>query len=570
MTLSTLDIDHIELEQIDDGATSEFNSFEIDRAKRTMDEFEADDIWVVGSFSDDIWAFEDKDLRVGSRVIFDFSKLEPVVLQSKLKLDLKSVVKCWVVQLLESYRLRVVQRHYSRLIWVLESSNGFNRNHAEAFKKSFMNITNESTRASYITTAMNFIDYTQFEEMSVYIPTLLEIRSSTTVRVFARTLPPSQDVLRFSFFLEKYFSELKDSVEDGNNKILYYPLLIWWKLTTIIPLRASEFCIMARNCLVVDNSKAHLKLPRTKSPKNVQVYDRVLINSQMLQLINEYFSLTEKLGETKTLISYRSIRAAHESLGSIGNQGRGYLKLNSDYFSINILRQLIHRFYFEILEKKYNVSIEKSNWVRPNDTRHIAFISLMMQGISPVEIARLGGHTTIQSQYHYSRHVEYWIDTSVNKLLGKYKHTLSAQDHSGGGYIPRDIVLATVKPGTTDSVLPLEIGYCSDSQQRCETDVLGVRGCMFGCSHWRITKQELREKRETVKELIVTKKKKIHELFTFMKSLHEQILKDEFKGKSIDFQTRLKTTAKQIEHEIEDLAKFGANTFVGGSIQYEQ
>ncbi len=36
--------------------------------------------------------------------------------------------------------------------------------------------------------------------------------------------------------------------------------------------------------------------------------------------------------------------------------------------------------------------VEQEYQLRPNDSRHIAFISLMMQGYSPIEIARLGGH----------------------------------------------------------------------------------------------------------------------------------------------------------------------------------
>lgn len=566
MTYSTLDIDEIELELIDDEATSQFGfTFEIDRAKRTMDEFESDGALVTGSFSDDIWVFEGKEnqsLNVGERTAFDFSKLEPFAFQFKLKLDLKLVVKCWVVQLLENYIIKTVQQNFYRLIWALDLSNGFNPNHTETFKKAAMDITNENTRANYISTVLNFMDYAQFEEMSVYKPKLREISSSTKRFTVTRTLPPSQEVLRFSFFLEKYLNELKDSVEDFNNKISFYPLLIWWKLTTIIPLRPSEFCMIERNCLVPEDSKTYLKLPRTKNPKNVQVCDRVFIDSEMVQLISEYLTLTGEFGKTKTLISYRSIATAHSSLKRLGSRS---LKRNNEYFSAGVLGTLIQRFYSEILDKKYSVSIEKSNWVRPNTTRHIAFISLMMQGISPVEVARLGGHSTIEAQYHYSGHVEYWIDTSVNKLLEKYKHTLSTQDHSGGGYIPRAIVLASVKPGTTDAVLLLKIGYCSDRQQRCETDVPGAEGCMSGCDHWRITKKELREKREVIKELVATKKKKIHELFVFMNSLHEQILKDEFNGKSVDIHTRLKTTAKQIEHEIEGLAKFAANhPIIGG------
>lgn len=87
---------------------------------------------------------------------------------------------------------------------------------------------------------------------------------------------------------------------------------------------------------------------------------------------------------------------------------------------------------------------------------------------------------------------------------------------------------------------------------------------VFGCDHWRITRAELREKQETIADLVASKKKKIHELFAFIRSLHKQLLKEEFEGKSIDAYARLKTTVQQVEHEVEGLAKFGINPFAGG------
>ena len=126
------------------------------------------------------------------------------------------------------------------------------------------------------------------------------------------------------------------------------------------------------------------------------------------------------------------------------------------------------------------------------------------------------------------------------------------------------------KAGTTNAKLPLEVGYCSDIEQKCETDELDPSGCIFNCSHWRITPVEFIEKKEYIKELASIRKKNIHELYAFLMSLHEKILYDEFKGKSPVFHSRLKTTSLQIEHEVVSLARFGANPFVGGLIQYEQ
>src|SRR5699024_12777022 len=59
--------------------------------------------------------------------------------------------------------------------------------------------------------------------------------------------------------------------------------------------------------------------------------------------------------------------------------------------------------------------------IRPNDTRHFAFLNLMTQGYHPVEIARLGGHNSLNSQYHYHQHVEYWVASEVMELMLNFK-----------------------------------------------------------------------------------------------------------------------------------------------------
>ena len=74
------------------------------------------------------------------------------------------------------------------------------------------------------------------------------------------------------------------------------------------------------------------------------------------------------------------------------------MKRNSSQFNIRNLETLIPRFY-RTIEQVYGFKIEKEHYLRTNDTRHIAFVSLMMQGYSPVEIARLGD--TKQSKRNY-------------------------------------------------------------------------------------------------------------------------------------------------------------------------
>lgn len=193
----------------------------------------------------------------------------------------------------------------------------------------------------------------------------------------------------------------------------------------------------------------------------------------------------------------------------------------------------------------------------------------MMQGVSPIEIARLANHKTISMQLSYAHHTEYWIDSEVFALLQKFKLAQSSQSNleinasdnkkkkgvlkgslNLAPHIPNDILLKAFKPPTTrDCKKPLkEIGFCSDEQQRCETE-----DCIF-CNHWRVTSEELTEKSNVIKEKLAKSNRNINELITFMKNLHSIMLSDEFsKVNPLNF-NKLKSTSYQIKDSVREIA----------------
>src|SRR5699024_12053640 len=99
-------------------------------------------------------------------------------------------------------------------------------------------------------------------------------------------------------------------------------------------------------------------------------------------LLINYIELTEEYGESETLISYRSLIYAD-------NSGRRELqKRDLDSFNKNNLEKLLKRFYKEVINEYYQINVPFNQSLSPNDTRHISFVSLMIEGISPIEISR--------------------------------------------------------------------------------------------------------------------------------------------------------------------------------------
>src|SRR5699024_1589232 len=114
----------------------------------------------------------------------------------------------------------------------------------------------------------------------------------------------SQDILKFSLVIEDYFQPGMAEQE----YFKFYPVYLWWKLTTIIPLRISEFCSIDRSGLNHREGDYFIKLPRKKqNNRRVQVHDEIYIPNSLANNIVEYVNRTNQFGDSKTLISYKSI-----------------------------------------------------------------------------------------------------------------------------------------------------------------------------------------------------------------------------------------------------------------------
>lgn len=322
---------------------------------------------------------------------------------------------------------------------------------------------------------------------SKYITHLSLLMRAYSQKSDSRLLPGSKDVVLLSYVIDSFFKE--ESYADI--KLYYMPILIWWKLTTVIPMRISEVTrMLPRNCVKKENGKYFLKINRVKNvPRSKKAYlpilDQLEITKDVAELICNYVKYTEKYGKSNTLFSYRAEAKLRKSLLNSGYT-KGYSskedKLNPDYFSKSIFYNLLSSFYTNIVERKYKITDSKHH-VCPNDTRHFAFFSLLLQGISPIEIALLGGHTSLIAQENYQQQVKYYLDSQLFKLL--YKRV------SEKGY-PQQKNIKNLKeivfsmPSSADIDLDkchsLDVGYCTcnfEDDDSCEN----FDDCYF-CSKW--------------------------------------------------------------------------------------
>src|SRR5699024_9227501 len=142
-------------------------------------------------------------------------------------------------------------------------------------------------------------------------------------------------------------------------------------------------------------------------------------------------------------------------------------------FTSNYLNLLLNHFYQEIVIQRYNLEVEKK--LKPGDLRHIAIISMMLQGYDRVKIERLSGHYDLNSHYSYTEHMHYWIDTEIQVLANQFnlqENTFISPDAID---LFNDLLDESFYNNLDDSksygeeYIKLELGYCRDETMPCPT-----------------------------------------------------------------------------------------------------
>lgn len=251
------------IENLSETAFSLSNS--IQESKKTLTELKKNNILLSSGFDDDIWLFADINSKGRTRrmnfYIIDEEKIN-------FPADFKLILKCWVGNLLNINKPATVATSYYYLILGIKKTNCFSDEKLEQFINWLHTSTyNKNSKISLVNNILKFLDFSKVECSKKLIPRLIDISNKLNFKRAIRQLPPSKDVITFSFYLDKFFNDLsltENCEVIKKQEILFYPILIWWKLTNIIPIRSIEFCTIQRNCLSKSGSTYFIQLPRKK------------------------------------------------------------------------------------------------------------------------------------------------------------------------------------------------------------------------------------------------------------------------------------------------------------------
>lgn len=447
-----------------------------------------------GLFEDNLWVTIQE--LTDTYVYYDFSNFNKLRFYgfNNIHLDL---VKCWVVERIEQRDLSHIASELNSILNILLESNFLNEDIINEdngfFIKDFfdeLEIKNDS-KNNLKTVLINFFDFIIKSGLvnkticQKYLKQIQDLNFSSIYENNVRTFPSTRNILLLGSYIDIFFSENKNELAT-----YYMPVLLWWKITNVIPMRASEFARkIPRDCLIKKDNSWYIKVNRTKlrednTGASLPILSEFQISDDIAKIIQEYKQLTEDYGESETLLSYPAYVNLKNILYKKNNPYMTNLggKINQSRYSVNILEQLLKDFYKYIILEVYNVDLT-NDMVSLGDTRHFAILSLVIQGYSRIEIALMSGHTSLHSNEHYYSNVEYYMDSEVYKLVyDRLKNANNHESYETLENIKKVVSSMPVKPPKPlEQMGSLDVGYCSCNFT--EGDSCESKRC-YKCKKW--------------------------------------------------------------------------------------
>lgn len=409
-----------------------------------------------------------------------------------LSLDDIVLLKCWVVsKLMDEFSVISLRKQFSFIKKVIETTNNFN---STILKKPNGNVLMNLLETANVSAILGLKEYLCFLDdagcNNKYLLNIIKILDDLELSVESnpRKIPYSKDILAFKYYLDRFFEEDNPAVL----KKFYMPVLLWWKITMVIPMRPTEFAYkLKRNCIFEKDGKYYLKIDRIKikdkSDKfgKIPVLDKIQITKDIYDLILKYIKLTSFDNEAKTLISCNALKLFERESSELDLDVKvlwnGIMKGDTTAFNRAGLQRLLDSFYLVVINGIYkNKNISRQ--LNVGDTRHLAFSSLVMQGLTPIEIAMLGGHRHLHSQDFYTGHVEYYIDSEILDFIGNKNIEKSISDRN---LVKLIYSKAPVCPRFTADCYPTDegIGFCTLDINNDDSLCEDVEHCIF-CSKW--------------------------------------------------------------------------------------
>lgn len=426
----------------------EYKEEEIEKSRKKFKGLKDEGIIISGNFEDSKWILTNEIYTTTLNFEFDEILYNKEAKQRNMYTYKQFVnsVKSYAVLNIQKKSMQTTRQYLHAFKKYAIATNYFNEKKSKNGLDALGPLEHFAGILHYIE---GYVQYANFEGVEYYISLLdelldesLALARTTSGDDKRRNLSDFQSMMLFDRIIDDFWKRINNN-SNKELKELYFPLYLWWKITNIIPLRLTEFCVTPYDCIEESSDgKFYIYLRRTslkgnkkgrrryvsyKLDEDYKIY-KYVITKEIADLIKEYQEIT-KVNRTdyNRLICYITYIKRARPYGDTIDSNSSLLYRN---FSRESLLNLRDRFLTRIVQNEYNyeilesdkfiyeriVGIEgnetvivefkplKDNQIstfRLGDIRHYAMINLVMSDVSPILIRELVDHEDINTSFYY-------------------------------------------------------------------------------------------------------------------------------------------------------------------------
>ncbi len=206
------------------------------------------------AFKDNVWSCFYDLYEINIKFDFNIYVPQEVILSLKKYMLVKLYLK--------KNEVKTVQIAFHHIKDMLEKTSVFDIDTVPDFRKY---VSNNQT-VLYLSNCKEFLQFCTFKEACEFYS---KIKNFTI-----RNNPKSREIPSYDSIL-KYDCLIRNFIDTGNIdlRMKYCSILIWWMISTIIPLRPSEFLLLRRNCIYKKKEKFYIHIERIKSKSDRKNYN---------------------------------------------------------------------------------------------------------------------------------------------------------------------------------------------------------------------------------------------------------------------------------------------------------
>lgn len=406
------------------------NNFKIENLKET-DIYQAflvykeNGVIRCGSYADKKWYLTDE--YENCNFDFTFSEEDYEDYKENLGISLNDMItylKAFIVCKLGEYNLNSIRQFVTDL--------------RKMFKMSFSDLANELEDAAIpsLSKMIEFFESLQSEDKTeefIYLRESLSKNLVTDYKDNKRLLASFDSYFKFNDIITNYWHECTDEEE----KLFFFPVWFWWRLSSVYPMRPREVVLTPRNCVKKVNGVYRLTVRKDKKKGNGK--------KKLYKIDGDYkiftFAITDDFAndiiwyqdktriypdnELKTLFCTDTHYRKWERNRPYTSRYLTYINLNTclRYFFEIIVRDYYGYELIDDIEEKH-LNSNQIHRFNLGDTRHLSLIGIIFSG-APASVAQaLAGHDNVDMAAHYYTNIASFIETDTYR---KYKR-LTAQE----------------------------------------------------------------------------------------------------------------------------------------------